>query len=138
MISVVLSIIALVISGLSLVISFIALHRDKYSIQARAVPVQQGSSNTYNLELTVSNEGRRPVSITHVYLVPPPNPHTPGLFLPFALDGDNRIAEFDNKKRVIEPQGLPITWTTADELRLFTIYVEDAVGKRHKAFWEGS
>ena len=125
---------ALLASIVSLVISFLTLYRDRHVISVRAVPFES-SKGVYNLNVTVANSGRRPISINHVLLRPPGDP---GVFVDFAPNGQNRIDVGESRSCQVSPVGLPVSWSSVAELRGLDVYVQDAIGKKHKAVWEGS
>lgn len=125
---------ALLTSVISLVVSFLALYRDRHEISVRAVPFE--SENGINsLHVSVSNSGRRPISITHVLLRPPGKP---GLSLSFSPEGACRIDVGEVRSCNISPTGLRVSWSNITELRGLHVFVHDAIGKNHKAVWEGS
>ncbi len=127
------SYLALIASVISLIVSFLTLYRDRHVISVWAVPV--GDSNgIYSLQVTVMNSGKRPVSINHVLIKPPGHR---SLVLNFAPNGQNRIDVGESRTCQIKPTGLPITWSSSEELRSFNIYVQDAIGKKHPAIWVG-
>jgi len=131
------SYLALLASIVSLIVSFLTLYRDRHVISVRAVPI--GNSNgSFDLNISVSNSGKRPISINNVLLKPS---NHPGLFLAFAPNGQNRIDVGDSRSCQITSSSLsnlPVSWSSVKELRSFEIYVQDAIGKKHKATWEGS
>jgi hypothetical protein len=124
---------ALLTSFVALVVSFLTLYRDRHVISVRAVPVET-STGVYSLHVTVSNSGRRPISVTHVLLVPPGHP---GLYVNFGPTGSERIDVGESRGITISPIGLPISWKGVHELREFRVSVQDAIGKKHRAVWEG-
>ncbi|MEC4723319.1 hypothetical protein RY831_29630 [Noviherbaspirillum sp. CPCC 100848] len=127
------SYLALLTSVASLVVSFLVLYRDRHVVSVRAVPVEI-SAGVYSLHVSVSNSGRRPISVTHVLLVPP---QQPGFSMNFGPNGTERIDVGERYSTTIDPAGLPTSWSTVGELRRFKVFVQDAVGKKHKAVWEG-
>jgi hypothetical protein len=125
---------ALLTSVISLVVSFLTLYRDRHEISVRAVPFESGIG-VYGLHVSVSNSGRRPISVTHVLLRPPGKP---GLFLNFSPEGACRIDVGEVRSCNISPTGLPVSWSNITELRGLDVFVQDAIGKKHKAVWESS
>ena len=124
---------ALLASLISLIVSFLTLNRDRHVVSVRAVPVED-PKGTCNLHVTVSNSGKRPISINHVLIRPS---GSPGLFVNFAPSGQNRIDVGESRSCQISPTELPTTWSSVRELRRLDVYVQDALGKQHKAVWEG-
>lgn len=125
---------ALMVSVASLVVSFMTLYRDRHVVRVRAVSFFD-TQGVCNLQVTVSNSGRRPISINHVLLRPPGHP---GLYLAFAPNGQNQVDVGESKSCQISPIGLPISvWTTLEELHKCKVFVEDAIGKQHKARFSG-
>ncbi|MBB3825079.1 hypothetical protein [Xanthomonas arboricola] len=124
---------ALLASVISLIVSFLTLYRDRHVVSVRAVPVED-PIGIYNLNISVSNSGKRPISINHVLIRPSGEP---GLFVNFAPHGQNRIDVGESRSCQISPTGLPISWSSIRELRKLDVYVQDAIGKQHKAVWEG-
>lgn len=124
---------ALLVSLLSLIVSFLTLHRDRHVLRAWAVPIQESDGLVY-LQVTVSNSGKRPVSITHVLLRPAGHP---GLFLDFAPKGHCKIDVGESRGCRIAPTGLPVTWSSVKEVRQIGIHVQDALGKLHRVRWQG-
>jgi hypothetical protein len=104
-----------------------------HRISARAVPVET-STGKYSLHVTVSNSGDQPISITHVLLRPP---GSPGVWVNFASSGQVRLDVGERKSANIDAVSVPINWQSVDELRSFDVFVQDALGKNHKAVWEG-
>ena len=102
-------------------------------VRVRAVAVV-ASDGVPELNVTVSNSGKRAISINHVLLRPPGHP---GLFLNFSTNGQNRVDVGESRSCQIRPSGLPVTWSTLLELHRLDVFVEDAVGKRHKAIFQG-
>tara|TARA_B100001059_G_scaffold214594_1_gene231476 strand:+ start:192 stop:614 length:423 start_codon:yes stop_codon:yes gene_type:complete len=132
------SYLALLTAIVSLVVSFLALHRDRHVVRVRAVPIGN-IDGTFNLNVSVSNSGKRPISINHVLLKPKDHP---GLFLAFSENGNNKIDVGESKSCQVDPRQLKgqlqkFTWRTVQELRAIEVYVQDAIGKKHKAVWEG-
>lgn len=124
---------ALFVSIASLVVSFLNLYRDRHVVRVRAVAVV-GLDGVPELNVSVSNSGKRPISITHVLLRPPRHP---GLYLNFAANGQNRVDVGESRSCQIRPTGLPVTRSTLRELHSLDVYVKDAVGKLHKATFQG-
>jgi len=127
------SYLALLTSVVSLVISFVTLYRDRHVITARAVPVQQ-NDGSFALHVSVANGGRRPIAGTYVLIR---RRGDPGLFLDFVPNGQNRIDVGESRSCTITGIGLPISWSSSEELRAMNVYVQDALGKQHEARWEG-
>jgi len=123
---------ALLTSVVSLVVSFVTLRRDRHVISVRAVPIEL-TQGIFHLHISVSNSGRRPISVTHVSLQPPGKD---GLSLEFSPQGACRIDVGEVRACSINPMGLPVSWASVAELRTFQIFVLDAVGKKHKAAWQ--
>jgi hypothetical protein len=86
------------------------------------------------LNVAVSNSGKRPISINYVLIRPPGHL---GLYLNFSNNGQNRVDVGERRSCQIRPAGLQVTWSTLQELHSFDVYVEDAVGKLHKATFQG-
>ena len=131
------SYLAFLTSIVSLVVAFLALYRDRHIVSVRAVPVGN-LDGSFNLNVSVANSGKRPISVNHVLIKPPSHP---GLFLNFAPKGENRIDVGESRSCQINPSSLsnlPFSWRSVKELRTFDIFVQDALGKKHKAVWEGS
>lgn len=127
------SYLALITAVVSLIVSFVSLHRDRHVVTVRAVPIEL-EKGVLCLHVSVSNGGKRPISITHVLLRPEGKP---GLYLNFAPEGFARVDVGEVRSCTVNPQGLPVTWTNAVELRKLKISVEDALGKKHDAKWVG-
>ena len=126
------SYLALLTSLVSLVVSFLTLYRDRHEVAARAVPIEQ-SDGTFSLYVTVANHGRRLISIAHVVLE---RSGSPALFLNFGRNGQAKIEGGDSQTCAIAPNGLPLNWSNAEELRGIEVSVQDALGKKHRAKWE--
>lgn len=132
------SYLALLTAIVSLVVSFLALHRDRHIVNVRAVPVGN-LDGTFNLNVSVSNSGKRPISINHVLLKPKGHP---GLYLAFSEGENKKIDVGESKSCQIDPRQLngqlqQFSWENVQELRELEVFVQDAIGKRHKATWEG-
>lgn len=125
---------ALIVSLFSLVVSFLTLYRDRHVVRARADAVVD-LQGVCHLLVSVSNSGKRPISITHVLLRPPSHP---GMFVNFSPSGSVRLDVGESKGCQINPTGLPVTWSNIEELRRLEVFVDDAVGKRHKATFSGN
>ncbi|WP_139163039.1 hypothetical protein [Desulfonatronum thiosulfatophilum] len=124
---------ALLSSIVSLVVSFLNLYRDRHVVRVRAVAVMD-LNGVPELNVSVSNCGKRAISINHVLLRPPGHP---GLYLNFSPNGQNRVDVGESRSCQIHPAGLPVKWATLQELHSINVYVEDAVGKQHKATFQG-
>lgn len=127
------AILALLVSAASLGISILALVGDRHMIQVRAVAVV-GLDGIPDLDVTVSNSGKRAISINHVLIRTAGHP---GLYINFSSKGNNRIDVGDSRNCRICPQDLPVTWSTVEELHKLEVFVEDAIGQRHKAVFQG-
>ena len=124
---------ALLASLVSLVVSFLALYRDRHEVRARADAVID-LQGVCNLLVSVSNSGKRPISINHVLIRPPGHP---GMYVNFSSNGQNRVDVGESRGCEISPIGLPVTWASLEELRSLEVFVADAVGKLHKATFQG-
>lgn len=124
---------ALIISAASLMVSILGLYRDRHVVRARAVAITP-SNGLPELNISVSNSGKRAISINHVLLRPPGHP---GLYVNFLPNGQNRIDVGESRSCQIRPIGLPVTWTTVQDLHRLDVYVVDAIGKRYKATFTG-
>lgn len=124
---------ALIISAASLMVSILGLYRDRHVVRARAVAITP-SNGLPELNISVSNSGKRAISINHVLLRPPGHP---GLYVNFLPNGQNRIDVGESRSCQIRPIGLPMTWTTVQDLHRLDVYVVDAIGKRYKATFTG-
>lgn len=124
---------ALIVSAASLMVSIVSLHRDRHVVRARAVAITP-LSGLPELNISVSNGGKRAISINHVLLQPPGHP---GLYLNFLQAGQNRIDVGESRSCQIRPTSLPVKWNTVQELHSLDVYVVDAIGKRYKATFNG-
>lgn len=124
---------ALLASLVSLVVSFLTLYRDRHVVRATADAVIN-LQGVCNLIVSVSNSGKRPISINHVLIRPPGHP---GMYINFSPNGQNRVDVGESRGCEICPTGLPITWANIEELHCLKVYVADAVGKLHKAPFHG-
>jgi hypothetical protein len=124
---------ALFISFCSLIVSVLSLHRDRHVVRARAAVVISPNGSP-ELNISVSNSGKRAISINHILLRPPDHP---GMYINFLTPGENRIDVGQSKSCQIHPTGLPVTWKTVQDLQKIDVYVVDAVGKRYKANLNG-
>jgi hypothetical protein len=124
---------ALLVSVVSAIMSFIALYRDRHVVRVLADALID-QAGICHLLVSVSNSGRRPISINHI-LIRPPN--HPGVYINFSRDNQNRVDVGDSKGCQISPVNLPVTWSNIEELHTFKIYAADAVGKLHRATFNG-
>ena len=119
---------ALVISVLSLIISLINMMRDRHVVSAssRIVP---GMGKCGDLQVTVSNGGKRSISITHIAL----SKRNHQFLVDFSLNGPSRIDVGDSQTTRLPSQNPFISWNSGEELRKMKIHVVDALGKFHRA-----
>ena len=120
---------ALLVSLVSLVVSFLTLYRDRHVVRARADAVID-LQGICHLLVAVSNSGKRPISINYVLLRPPGHP---GMFVNFSSAGPVRLDVGESRGCQISPTNLPVTWQNLEELRRLEVFVDDAVGRRYRA-----
>lgn len=125
---------ALLTSLVSLVVSFLTLYRDRHVVRATA-DAEIDLQGICHLLVSVSNSGRRPISVNFVLLRPPSHP---GIFVNFSPTGPVRLDVGESKGCRINPTGLPITWRHLEELRRFEVFVDDAIGRRYRATFTGN
>lgn len=121
---------ALVVSIPALGLSVYNSWRDRYVVDATAMPHEE--SGWYHLKVNVTNKGRRPISISHVVAIDEAGDELTGLFEP---QGGNRIEEGDYRSCLVSLKTDLMTCTELDELRAHRIEVIDSTGRRHKAKW---
>jgi hypothetical protein len=119
---------ALLVSVVSLVISFTALLRDRHVVRARAVAF--GRPEKWNLSVTVINSGKRPISITNVTIRPP---DSPGISRGFLHNGSAARIEVGASASTEIMPGDPLYCWGSDSPYHYEITVEDAIGKTYKA-----
>lgn len=124
---------ALLASLVSLVVSFLALHRDQPVVRASADAVID-LQGVCHLTVSVSNSGKRPISINHVLIRPRGHP---GTYINFSADGRNRVDVGESRGCQISPLVLPVTWANIEQLHALEVFVADAIGKLHKANFQG-
>ena len=124
--------IALLVSILSLLVSFIALFRDRHTLIVSSVPVGS-DANSWKLHVTVANSGKRPITINHVMLQLPDS--TQRLSVNFQPSGQGKLDVGESKTSVLSPNTLPagFGWTSCEQLLRYKVFVVDALGKRHGA-----
>ncbi len=125
---------ALLVSLVSLVVSFLTLYRDRHVVRARADAVID-LHGVCHLLVAVSNSGKRPISINYVLLRPAGHP---GMFVNFSPTGPVRLDVGESRGCQISPTGLPITWQNLEELSRLEVFVDDAVGRRYRAAFNGN
>ena len=59
------------------------------------------------------------------------------MYVNFSSNGQNRVDVGESRGCEISPIGLPVTWASLEELHSLEVYVADAVGKLHKATFQG-
>lgn len=128
---IVIAFLALFVSLASLFVSSLALFKDRAVVKANAVAVQ-GKFGPPQLNINVTNKGKRPISITHILLK---RSGTVGKFICFS----ERIEVGDIKATQLDPLHLPkvYQWNTLHELHNHDVFVVDSNGARHKATFHG-
>jgi hypothetical protein len=123
---------ALLLSVLSLIVSLVALMRDRARVRASCVPVQS-HTKLWDLHVTVLNGGNRPISIAHVSLQPAGLANS--LFVNFNSAGSNKIDVGESKTAVISPAGIPpqFAWRSCEELLAYRVFITDALENKHRA-----
>ena len=124
---------ALLISLLSLTLSFINLVRDRHVVRVRATPFWK-TKNTLTpdgVEVTVSNHGKRPISISRIYAQQHGLPVV-GRSFPVLSNEDVRIEVGQSASTRIVAGDPLFCWSNVGEFRLCRFVVEDALGKRYK------
>ena len=126
------ALLALLVSIASLIVSFVALFRDRHALIASSVPVGSDTAS-WNLHVTVANGGRRPISINHVLLQRPNS--SKRLFIDFQPAGQNKIDVGESKTKSVSPSAVAAAfgWSSSEELLRYKIFVVDALGKQHSA-----
>lgn len=134
MLATVISALALVVSIGSAIVSVVALRRDRHIIKARST-AWEDQPGKWALTVTVSNAGRRPVSIAFVTVnVPNIGPRT----RQFTANGNGNVrldVGESTSTSVIFPSDKLAMWTSLDELRASKVLVQDALGKNYAALF---
>jgi hypothetical protein len=128
--SIYISLAALLVSGGSLLVSLTALRRDRHVVTVRAVAfIVHGAPW---LSVTISNHGKRAISISHIFIRPIGKL---GMGRNILLDGsgDVRIDVGQSFSLDIKPGDPVCCWSAEQELDYLIVEVEDALGKRYKA-----
>ena len=124
------SLAALLVSVCSFLVSLTSLRRDSHLVTARAVAfIMQGAPW---LSVTVSNHGKRPISIAHIFVRPFGKP---GMGRNIRLDGagDVRIDVGQSFSLEIRPGDPICCWSSAEELNFLDVEIQDALGKNYSA-----
>lgn len=123
---------ALCISLFSLLVSLFNLVRDRHVIKAHgSVFERHDKKGVYCLSISVSNSGKRPVSISFVLVR---KKGVPGNFFDFTSGGKTPIEVDVGQCATMVLRG-PVhnrDWNSGKEIREYKIYVVDALGKKHR------
>ena len=121
---------ALLTSIVSIVISFVALHRDKHVVNAKgSIFGSPNDPEKWNLSISVSNSGKREISMSFVIVRPKGEP---GKSLPFSPDGPIKIDVGGSAAMNILAGDSAALWDNPVDISALDIFVQDALGKDHR------
>lgn len=120
--------VAVIISTIALVVSMYGILRDRHRVKARGVAFG-GPGIQSNLSITVSNSGKRPISIVHLSIQRPGHPR---LFRPFLNGSDARIEVGASASTSVMPGDALYCWSSVEELYSYEAAVHDALGRSYK------
>jgi hypothetical protein len=120
---------ALLTSIISLVVSFLTLHRDRHVVKARgSIYETTNEPEKWNLSISVSNAGKRPISVSFVTVRPK---GMSGISVPFSEGGSVSIEVGGSAVANIMAGTPAALWRNPTEIADCDIFVQDALGKDH-------
>lgn len=131
------SLLALLVSVVSLPISLWALIRDTHKVKAYSYGLF-GLDQPRGLMIVVSNHGKRPISIERVILSRRVSwKEVEVRVFPFSEAGECRIDVGQSSNAVLEPKKVGLTWENFEHFNSYKIQIEDALGKIYRAPYVG-
>lgn len=131
------SLLALLVSVISLPISLWALMRDTHKVKAYSCGLF-GLGQPKGLMVVVSNHGKRPISIVRVILSRRISWKEVEIrVFPFSETGECRLDVGQSSNAVLEPKKVDLTWKNFERFDGYKIQIEDALGKTYRAPYVG-
>lgn len=120
---------ALLTSIVSLVVSFLALYKDRHVVKARgSIFGTPNEPEKWNLSISVSNGGKRPISVCFITVRPK---GMPGMSILFSEGGSVPIEVGGSAVANIMAGTPAALWSNPAEIAACDIFVQDALGKDH-------
>lgn len=121
--------IALLISIISLALSFLSLYRDRHVINARySIYEMPAAPEKLNLSISVANAGKRPITICFITVRPK---SSPGMSIPFSTEGSVQIDVGGVAVANILAGSPAALWQSVSDIKSCQIFIQDALGKNH-------
>ncbi|MDF3127384.1 hypothetical protein [Rheinheimera sp. 1928-s] len=129
------SLLSLAISLAAFYLSFIAYRADKAVVSVRATLFEDHSNlGNFDAVISVSNHGKRPVSLSFVRIT---KPDGQSFWVPFNANGGEKLDVGEAKSHVVPHSFKGLSVRDHKEWFEHMLFVQDALGGLHYAPWPG-